>query len=147
MDRLTQSSDKGGVAFTFNLDITCKPSEAQKILRLAEKLKKYEDAEEQGRMIIFPCSKGDKIYEFYRGEDVEGRLEAGESPKDIINDRKVYGFEYMDDELYIRASYHSSNSELYGGPAVDSPEFPVSEIGKTVFLTYEEAEAELKEMI
>lgn len=26
------------------------------------------------------------------------------------------------------------------------PEFPVSEIGKTVFLTYEEAEAKLKEM-
>lgn len=43
MDRLTQTSDKGGVAFTFDLDITCKPSEAQKILKLAEKLKRYED--------------------------------------------------------------------------------------------------------
>lgn len=43
MDRLTQTSDKGGVALTFDLDITCKPSEAQKILRLAEKLKQYED--------------------------------------------------------------------------------------------------------
>lgn len=113
---------------------------------MVKKLADYENLEEQGRMIVFPCNKGDKIYEFYRGEDVEGRLEAGESPKDIINDRKVYGFEYMDDELYIRASYHSSNSEFYGGPAVDSPEFPVSEIGKTVFLTYEEAEAKLKEM-
>lgn len=43
MERLTQTSDKGGVAFTFDLDITCKPSEAQKILRLADKLKQYED--------------------------------------------------------------------------------------------------------
>ena len=43
MGRLTQTSDKGGVAFTFDLDITCRPSEAQKILRLAEKLKAYED--------------------------------------------------------------------------------------------------------
>ena len=34
MDRLTQTSDKGGVAFTFDLDITCKPSEAQKIFKL-----------------------------------------------------------------------------------------------------------------
>ena len=42
MDRLTQTSDKGNVAFTFNLDITCKPSEAQKVLKLAEKLKRYE---------------------------------------------------------------------------------------------------------
>lgn len=43
MERLTQASNKGGVAFTFDLDITCEPSEAKKILRLAEKLKQYED--------------------------------------------------------------------------------------------------------
>lgn len=43
MERLTQTSDRGGVAFTFDLDITCEPSEAKKILRLAEKLKQYED--------------------------------------------------------------------------------------------------------
>lgn len=48
MERLTQTSGKGGVAFTFDLDITCQPSEAKKILKLAEKLKSYEDAEEQG---------------------------------------------------------------------------------------------------
>lgn len=110
-----------------------------------EKLAAYEDAEEQGRMLIFPCSKGDKIYEFYR-ECVEERLKAGETPEDIINVRKVYGFEYEDDVLYIRASYHSNHSELWGGYGEDTPEFPVSEIGKTVFLTYEEAEAKLKEM-
>lgn len=43
MDRLTQTSNKGGVAFTFDLDITCEPKEARKILRLAEKMKLYED--------------------------------------------------------------------------------------------------------
>lgn len=43
MERLTQTSDNGGVAFTFDLDITCQPSEAKKILRMAEKLKQYED--------------------------------------------------------------------------------------------------------
>lgn len=47
MERLTQTSDKGGVAFIFDLDITCKPSEMQKILRMAEKLKEYEDLEER----------------------------------------------------------------------------------------------------
>lgn len=51
MGRLTMTSDKGGVAFTFDLDITCRPSEAQKILKLAEKLKHYEDLEEQGRVV------------------------------------------------------------------------------------------------
>lgn len=44
MERLTQTSDRGGVAFTFDLDITCEPSEIKKILKLAEKLKDYEDA-------------------------------------------------------------------------------------------------------
>ena len=53
-ERLTMTSDKGGVAFTFDLDITCRPSEAQKILKLAEKLKHYEDLEEQGRLVILP---------------------------------------------------------------------------------------------
>ena len=38
MERLTTTSDKGGVAFTFNLDITCDKSEIMKILKLAEKL-------------------------------------------------------------------------------------------------------------
>lgn len=47
MERLTQTSDRGSVAFTFDLDIACKPSEMQKILRLAEKLKEYEDLEER----------------------------------------------------------------------------------------------------
>lgn len=113
MERLTQTSDRGGVALTFDLDITCEPSEIKKILKLAEKLKGYEDAEEQGRMIIFPCNKGDKLCEFYR-ECVEDGLGAGETPEDIINVRKVYGFEYEDDVLYIRASYHSNHSELWG---------------------------------
>ena len=53
-ERLTMTSDKGGVALTFDLDITCRPSEAQKILKLAEKLRYYEDLEEQGRMVILP---------------------------------------------------------------------------------------------
>lgn len=43
MERLTQTSNSGGVAFTFDLDITCQPSEARKILNLATKLKEYED--------------------------------------------------------------------------------------------------------
>lgn len=43
MERLTQTSDNGGVAFTFDLEVTCQPSEMKKILKLAEKLKEYED--------------------------------------------------------------------------------------------------------
>ena len=51
MERLTQTSDKGGVAFTFDLDVICQPSEMKKILKIAEKLKDYEDLEEQGLLL------------------------------------------------------------------------------------------------
>ena len=54
-NRLTQTSDLGGVALTFDLEVTCQPSEMKKILRLADKLKEYEDAEEQGLFIKIPC--------------------------------------------------------------------------------------------
>lgn len=62
MERLTQTSNSGGVAFTFDLDITCQPSEARKILNLATKLKEYEDLEEQGRILKLPCEVGDDVY-------------------------------------------------------------------------------------
>lgn len=38
MERLTQTSNSGGVAFTFDSDITCQPSEARKILNLRSQL-------------------------------------------------------------------------------------------------------------
>lgn len=64
MERLTQTSDKGGVAFTFDLTISCEPNEAKKILKVAEKLKQYEDLEEQGRLLRLHternCSRASK---------------------------------------------------------------------------------------
>lgn len=62
MERLTMTSDKGGVAFTFDLEVEAKPQEIVKILHLAEKLKYYEDAEEQGRLLVLPCKIGDRLY-------------------------------------------------------------------------------------
>jgi hypothetical protein len=43
MERLTMTSDKGGLAFTFDLDINCKLGEMRKIAALGEHLKAYED--------------------------------------------------------------------------------------------------------
>ena len=62
MERLAQTSDKGGVAFTFDLTISCEPNEAKKILKVAEKLKQYEDLEEQGRLLRLPCDIGTRVY-------------------------------------------------------------------------------------
>ena len=55
------TSDKGGVAFTFDLDITCEKSEIMKIMKIAEKLKEYEDLEEQGKLLKNPQELKDSI--------------------------------------------------------------------------------------
>ena len=43
MERLTKTSEKGGLAFTFDLDVTCSPSDMRKIYDIGVKLKAYED--------------------------------------------------------------------------------------------------------
>ena len=43
MNRLTMKSDKGGLAFTFDLYVTCKKEEMLKILKIGNALKEYED--------------------------------------------------------------------------------------------------------
>lgn len=71
MERLTMASDKGGAAFTFDLEVEAAPQEIIKILRLAEKLKYYEDLEEQGRLLVLPCKIGDSLY-WIDDEDDDG---------------------------------------------------------------------------
>lgn len=117
MERLTQTSNKGGVAFTFDLDITCGLSEIKKILKVAEKLKNYEDAEEQGLLVKLPCKPGDTIYYVADGK---------------ITEKHVNGFLYTD-QLYIVTEEFNFNC-------------PAALIGHALFITREEAEAKLKEM-
>ena len=124
MERLTQTSDKGGVAFTFDLAISCEPNEAKKILRLAEKLKKYEDAEEQGRLLRLPCKVGDTVYKITRN---------------FISEYKVISVTIY--PYSIQFNWQCTKG-IYGNLVG----FADREIGKTVFLTREEAEAKLKEM-
>ena len=128
-ERLTMTSDKGGVAFTFDLDITCRPSEAQKILKLAEKLKCYEDLEEGGKLIELPCKIGDTVYYI----NTHNRLSLF---KNTVYEAKVarfvttrYGTSIV---IQIRNEYGCT--ELYSE----------DNYNKTVFLTKEEAEAALK---
>lgn len=130
MERLTQTSNSGGVAFTFDLDITCQPSEARKILNLATKLKEYEDLEEQGKLIKFPCKVGDKIF-----------LDFAGFGKDI-DKFTVKGFHldcFEDGETTLFCDYESNDRTFSG-------QIDVMEFGKTVFLTKSEAEAKLKEL-
>lgn len=129
MERLTQTSNSGGVAFTFDLDITCQPSEARKILNLTTKLKEYEDLEEQGRLVKLPCNRGDKIY-FIKSAfsmahfPIEARITS------------ICGIDCDSDVMYSSITEYNKIDRR----------FKSSDIGKTVFLTKSEAEAKLKEL-
>lgn len=80
-----------------------------------ECLAKYEDADEQGRLIILPCKVGDTVYRIVKNR------KSKERPKGAI---------------YIRTITLTENNfsrTVLGG-----------EFGKSVFLTYEDAEDALE---
>ena len=117
MERLTQTSNSGGIAFTFDLDITCQPSEARKILNLATKLKDYEDLEEQGRLIKIPLEAYCIVdFKVLKGFVLEETYHMGRKPLLVVR--------YDDNSLKSHRGY----------------------LGISVFITQAEAEQKLKEM-
>ena len=125
MERLTTTSNKGGVAFTFDLDITCKPSEAQKILKLAQKLKEYEDAEEQGLLLRLPCKLGSTLY------DIIDFVESNNYPEIYVIDASK--IEISKDKKGI----------LY---TIDCVDYRENEFGTSVFNSMKEAEQAIARM-
>ena len=124
MERLTTTSAQGGVAFTFDLDVTCCKSEMLKILNLATKLKEYEDAEEQGLLLRLPCKIGDSVY----------------SPtRDFISKYTICSIEKYKEGFFF-------NWRCEAGIYIKVSGFTDYDIGETVFLTREAAEQALKEM-
>lgn len=99
---------------------------AELLLRMAEKLDKYEDLEEKGRLIKLPCAVGDTVYEV---QDFRKRIQP-----------------------YVIIAVHISNCgnqyewDLKDGKGIFSNVSGFSEydLGESVFLSLEEAEATLK---
>lgn len=133
MERLTKTSDLGGVAFTFDLFINCMPSEAKKILNVATKLKEYEDLEEQGRLVKLPCKVGDTVWDNDCGRPCAYTITA---------------FSFGECEEYICEPVTTKEAVFYyenlSGSITGS--FAESEIGKSVFLNKSAAEEKLKEL-
>lgn len=96
---------------------------------ILHKLADYEDAEEQGLLLRLPCKVGDTVYEL---QEIRKRIQ----PMEVISvNIGRMGLLYFNWELKDGIGiYHN----VKGSGA--------SEIGKTVFLTREEAEQRLKEM-
>lgn len=103
----------------------CEP-DCEEIDAVYRKLKDYEDAEEQGLLLRLPWKVGDMVY--------------------CIEDKQVWCC--MIEKISISKNNGtwieiSFPEEM---PSLASMEFYPNAIGKTVFLTSEEAEAKLKEM-
>lgn len=87
-----------------------------------EKLSTYEDLEEQGLLVRLPCKIGDDLYCIVNGEVKKLKVHSFGVPDFEITDIE---FKYVDGFKIVRF---------------------VGELGKTVFITREEAEKELEEM-
>lgn len=97
----------------------------------AEKLAEYEDLEEQGRLISLPCKVGDTVYYF------EGSYYKN------IKDWKIVSIKVTEFNIKV----NRSGKLLPLAMIANGTRYPMSSIGKTVFLTKSEAEAKLKGLI
>lgn len=97
---------------------------------LREKLKDYEDLEEQGRLIKLPCKVGDTVWDIDFGFPTPCYISA-------------FSLGECEDYIYDPISGKEIVFYHYGR---FTGSFLMSEIGKTVFLTKSEAESKLKEL-
>lgn len=104
----------------------------EKLAEWLDELKSYKEAEEQGLLVRLPCKIGDTVWDNDFGYPQSYEIKAFS-----------YGYcdsyieSYVEEEIMIY--YENSNGSITGA-------FPMSEIGKTVFLTREEAEKKLEEL-
>ena len=101
--------------------------------KIIERLAEYEDLEEKGLLLRLPCKVGDTVWDNDYGKPCAYTITGFSFGT---------GEDYIDEPVSLRevVCYYSN----YSGSITGS--FAVSEIGKTVFLTKEEAEQKLKEM-
>lgn len=102
-----------------DIECNCSKCELEKVL---EKLATYEDLEEQGLLVRLPCKVGDDLYCIVNGEVKKIKVHSFGVPDFKITDIE---FKYVDGFKIVRF---------------------VGEVGKTVFLTREEAKKKLEEM-
>lgn len=124
MERLTQKSDK--MIWLKDQGLKIEPCEmnAHHCRMILEKLADYEGLEEQGLLVRLPCKVGDTVYVPTRNFISELRI--------IMISVDMHGI-YFGWKL---------NRGIYSN--LDG--FSINKLGKTVFLTREEAEKKLEEL-
>ena len=135
MERLTKRlGSKGTVVFTQGKYEETIPAEmaVNETRIVLKKLCDYEDLEEQGLLMRLPVKIGDMIWDNDFGHPVPYEIKAFS-----------YGFcdSYVEPNIEDEIIFYYEN---YNGSITGA--FPMSEIGKTVFLTREEAENKFEEL-
>ena len=106
---------------------------------LREKLKYYEDAEEQGLLLRLPCKVGDTVYVITSPFNVFDDIEYDENMKDEVYEAYVSSVSFYESgeqyRIYAKATNHFIGAY-----------FRECDFGKTVLLTKAEAESKLAEM-
>lgn len=102
------------------------------VVAIMKKLREYETAEEEGRLVVLPCKPWDKVYQLFVTDLIDKKLiykifQAKVTKITIDRFRTIFSFETLDENKY--------KSDL-----------TMESFGETVFLTREEAEKALKEM-
>ena len=131
MERLTERErniDGTGVAKEEITDGLLKPF-AEKILT---KLATYEDLEERGLLVRLPCKVGNIVYDIFFGYPEAHMVKA-----------ISYGYfiGYIEPKIENEIIFYCENCTN-----TMRVMFPMRELGKTIFLTREEAEKKLKEL-
>ena len=93
-----------------------------------EKLAEYENAEEEGRLVVLPCKVGDTVWMVHQRLTSTVNNVISKMTVTELRGNRLNPIWFVIDGEYGRTSFHPS------------------EIGKTVFLTREEAEKALEEM-
>lgn len=118
MSRLTKRNPDGSIGIS-----QCKYYNYEDFQKIANKLAMYEDLEEQGMLVKLPCKAGNKLYDI-RQNDVHCRR------NDIVHELTICG----------------PIVKLVPWETWMAKDIDLEDIGKTVFLTREDAEQELKRL-
>nr|DAW52489.1 MAG TPA: hypothetical protein [Bacteriophage sp.] len=144
MERLTKWED-GSITYNEKRELECGEycdscsqgaGNCKTVENMIKKLATYEDLEEQGLLVRLPCKVGDMVW-----DNDFGYPESYEI--------KAFSYGYCDsyvepgigieDEIIFYYENYAHSISITGA-------FPMSEIGKTVFLTREEAVKKLEEL-
>lgn len=112
-----------------DIECNCSKCELEKVL---EKLATYEDLEEQGLLVRLPCKVGDIVYDSFFGYPEPHMVKA-------ISYGYCIGYvePKIENEIIFYCENYTNTMKVI---------FPMKELGRTVFLTREEAEKKLEKM-